>query len=134
MISLAGMSMNKIGWFVCLENSWKSKFEFWWFLKKFGKVLVVVRARVSCLLLVNLLAIYRVNWERKNKAKRFGFECIELFSNKIKFWRKFDFLINVWSCTKLASVLGFLGPQVWYKITLLEKISYFHILYNLILN
>ena len=68
-----------------LETGCKLKFEFHNFVKFLSKIRVVVGARVSSLVLCNMLGIYRVKSEGKKSEKRSPLECKNNFlSNKIK--------------------------------------------------
>ena len=129
------MSRSKIGWLEHLENGWILKFDFQEFLKNFARVRVCSLARVSCLMLVMLLSIYRGSLDGKSKQKRLVIDYANIFHLKqIKYLKKFDFLMNAMASTNLASILGYLGLQGTYKISPFGKIYNFHILYNLILN
>ena len=79
-------------WFWMAESGCKVKFEFHNFVKKFGKIRVVVGARVSCLVLGNVLGIYRVQCWSKKKEKRFDLECaIIIFQIKSNFGKNLIF-------------------------------------------
>src|ERR1043165_8072580 len=106
MVSIAGNLRKVFGWLACLDTGRNLKIDFHNFEKNFGKIRVVVGARVSCVLLGNVFGIYRVQCWSKKKEKRLDIECtINFFQIKIKFWRKFDFLFHVQAITKLASIM-----------------------------
>ena len=68
------------------ESDCKLKHDFDNFEKKFGKIRVVVGARVSSLVLGNVLGIYRVQCWSKKKEKRLDIECaINFFQIKSNF-------------------------------------------------
>ena len=62
-----------------LETCWKTKFEFYNFVKNLRKLGLLQEARDSSLCLVNALGIYRArDWSKKNE-KRYSFECKNIF-------------------------------------------------------
>src|ERR1051325_4395617 len=86
MVSIARNLRKVFEWLVCLETGWNLKIDFYNFEKKFGKIRVVVGARVSSLVLGNVLGIYRVQCWSKKKEKRLDIECaINSFQLKSNF-------------------------------------------------
>ena len=68
------------------ESGWIFKHDLDNFEKKFGKIRVVVGARVLSLVLGNVLGIYRVQCWRKKKEKRLDIECaLNIFQIKSNF-------------------------------------------------
>src|ERR1051325_11920959 len=58
-----------------IESGWKIKFEFANFVKKLRNLGLLQEARVSSLVFVNVLGIYRARgWSKKNE-KRYALEC-----------------------------------------------------------
>src|ERR1051325_5433434 len=74
-----------------IESGWKSKFEFANFVKNLRNLGFLKEARVSSLVFVNAIGIYRARgWSKKNE-KRYVLEC-KIFSLSI-FIKSFQNLI-----------------------------------------